>query len=148
MTIAKFFTHYPTRKLEWCIAMYTIGFGLWLMLPTEAMNTASFRGVLSMMSEGAWGRTYTLIGLAHVFALHVNGRSAVTPFLRLSVLLANSGMFQAMFWAVLAANPWGTAVFTYGFFAIGFCGPAIATAGTECGKELKILRARGRNVGH
>lgn len=138
----KFLTNWPTRKLEWSIAVYTIMFGLWLMLPMTAMSPGSFRRVLGVMSEGWWGLSYAAAGVWHVTALHINGRAAWTPFARLCALVINSQVFLAMAIHLAKTNPFGTGAFTYGFIAIGFCGPAIAAAAYDCGKEYKIWRGR------
>lgn len=140
-----FFTHYEIRKLEWCIVIYTIGFGLWLVLPPAAMNTESFTQVLLIMPETSWGFAYTFIGIAHGYAMKINGRAAWTPWVRAVTLLMNSLMFQTIFWAIAASNPWGTGAYTYGFFAFVFCGAAIVSAAEQCGEELKIIRARRQN---
>lgn len=136
------FTAYATRKLEWLMALYTLYFGLALTLPARSMNTPSFDTVLGILPEWGWGAAYIAVGFAHNLALHVNGRAAWTPFARLFALFLNSQVFLALTLGIAQSNPWGTAVFTYGFFAVGFCGAAIYTAAQDCGRELKIWQAR------
>lgn len=136
------FTHYPERKLEWTLAIYTLFFGLFLILPAMSMNTRSFTAALAFMPEPAWGAAYIVVGIIHNIALHINGRAAWTPFARLLALFLNSQVFLGLALGVGTSNPWSTAVFTYGFFAAGFCGAAIFTAAVDCGREFKIWQAR------
>lgn len=138
------FTHYRTRRLEWSLATYTLFFGLALLLPWPSMASLSFLTVLGLMSETSWGLVYTAVGLCHMMSLHINGRAAWTPFARLAALFLNSQVFLALAVGLMPANPLGTGVLTYGFMAVGFCGPAMAAAAFDCGREYKIWR--GRNV--
>lgn len=136
------FTHYPSRKLEWAIAWFTLLLGVWLLLPAEAMNTRSYNSALFLMSETQWGLTYLTAGIVHNIALHINGRAAWTPLGRFVALVLNSQVFLALALNLWNSNPWGLGGFTYTFFSIGFCGPALVAAGLDCGRELKIWRAR------
>lgn len=136
------FTNYPTRKLEWMISIYTLWFGLMLTLPMMSMSAASFIGALRMFGETTWGGIYASVGALHCYALHINGRAAWTPFARLAALFLNANAFLAMALSLAPVNFWGTGVLTYGFMAIGFCGACIYSAAQDCGKEVKIWRAR------
>lgn len=138
ISIGAWFTHYASRKLEWLIAGYTIYFGAALMLPPVSMGSANFRGALSLMTEGQWGAVYLLVGILHAVALHINGRSAWTPFARAGALFLNANVFLAMTIGIAEANHFSTGVFTYGFLACGFCGAALASAAHDCGREVKI----------
>ncbi|MFH5773615.1 hypothetical protein ACHFJ0_05135 [Paracoccus sp. NGMCC 1.201697] len=142
--IASWFTAYGRRKLEWLIAIYTVYFGIGLMLPPVSMAPRSFYGALALMSEQSWGAAYFAVGLLHAVALHVNGRAAWTPFARLGALFLNAQVFLAMTIGIAAVNPFSTGVLTYGFLAAGFCGAAIASAAHDCGREIKIWQG-GRN---
>jgi len=136
--IGAWFTNYGSRKLEWLISIYTIYFGSALMLPPTSMATNSFRGVLSTMGEPTWGGIYLMVGIIHAISLHVNGRSAWTPFARLGALFLNANVFLAMTFGLAETNPYSTGVITYGFLAMGFCGAAIASACHDCGREVRI----------
>lgn len=138
------FTNYPARKLEWMISIFTVYFGLLLMLPVQSMTSASFILALAIMGEAVWGLIYAAVGAFHCVALHVNGRAWWTPFARLAALFLNANAFLAMSFSLAPANPWGTGVHIYGFFAVGFCGAATYSAGIDCGKEIKIWRTRCR----
>lgn len=132
------FTNYVNRKLEWFIALYTIGFGLWLSLPPGSMNVVTFGRPLSWFSESEWGFMYLIIGLFHAFSLYINGRASWTPFARALFLLANSQILLALAGGAALVYPWGTGVYTYTAFAIGACGPAFFAASVDCGREIEI----------
>lgn len=136
------FTHYNQRRLEWLLAFYTLFFGVMISMPPTSMGSFGFTNALALMPETAWGLTYAVVGIVHNLALHVNGRAAWTPFARLAALALNSQVFLALALGVASVNPWSTGVFTYGFFAIGFCGAAIFAAAYDCGREIKIWRTR------
>lgn len=138
----QWFTRFSERRLEWALAIYTLFFGLFLILPPASMNTRSFTAALAFMPEIAWGAVYSVVGVIHNIALHINGRAAWTPFARLLALFLNSQVFLGLALGVGTSNPWSTGVFTYAFFGIGFCGAAIYTAAVDCGREFKIWQAR------
>lgn len=136
------FTHYRARKLEWSISLYTVLFGLWVLIPPRSMATSGYSPVLAMLPEWGWGLVYAITGSLHMIALHVNGRGWWTPFARLAALIVNSQVFLGLSMAFASSNPYGTAPLTYGAFAIVFCGPAIWTAAVDCGREAAIWRGR------
>lgn len=140
--VGSWFTSFGKRKLEWMLAIYTLGFGIWLLLPATSLNPSSFANALYFMDEGTWGAIYAIVGAFHLFALHVNGRAAWTPFGRLGAVTLNSQVFLAITVGVFPSNPWGSGVFTYGFLGIFFCGVCVISAAMDCGNEYKIWRAR------
>lgn len=139
-------THFERRRLEWTLAVYTLYFGIGLLMPAQSMSSSTFVGTLSLMSELGWGVAYSVVGVIHMVALHINGRAAWTPFARLAVLAFNSQVFLALCLSLVPANPWGTGVMTYGAIAIGFCGVAIIAAAQDCGKEIAIWRRRDAGI--
>ncbi|WP_072296157.1 hypothetical protein [Paracoccus sp. SM22M-07] len=140
------FTNFRQRRLEWCIALYTVGFGAFLMLPFVSFATAGYRGVLTLMSEFSWGLVYLLTGILHNVALHVNGRAAWTPFARVVTLFLNSQVFLAFALAFAHSNPAGSGVFTYAVIATLFCWVALWAAGEDCGREYKIWKEGRRHA--
>lgn len=141
------FTRYRERRLEYAIALYTLGFGLFILIPGTAMRVIYFGEALHFAPEWAWGIGLSAIGALHAYALHINGRAAWTPFARFVVLFFNMQIFTALAIAVAHRSPLSTGVFTYGFLAGGFCGMAIYSAGVDCGREAKIWLKRRRNGG-
>lgn len=140
--IPRWFTHFSKRKLEWVLALYTFCFGLWLLLPPISFNPSSFSNALYYADEGTWGMIYTIVGVVHLLALHVNGRKAWTPFGRLIAVTLNSQVFLAITIGVWPSNHWGSPVFTYGFLGLVFCGACIVSAAIDCGHEYAIWSAR------
>lgn len=141
----EWFTNFTNRKLEWALAIYSLLFGVMIALPPVSFSSENARGVLSIMNETRWGLLYAAAGMAHAVALHVNGRAAWTPFLRISVIFLNSQIFLAMALAFASANVWGTAVLTYGSMCFVFCLIAGHAAALDCGREWKIWNERNRD---
>lgn len=138
----RWFTKYRERKLEYGISFYTLFFGIFLILPPFSMSTPNFTVVLESLPERHWSILMMFIGALHVYALHINGRGAWTPFVRFGVLFINSQIFTSITLAIASVNPWSTGVFTYGFLVIGFCGMALYAAGIDCGREVKLWQER------
>lgn len=134
------FTRFPERRLEWVLAIYTLGLGLWLSMPAHSMNANSFVGALRLLPESGWGAIYIIVGVAHFAALHVDGRGWWTAFVRLAAVGINSQVFLALARGLITSNAWGTGVYTYGALGILFCGVAGWMASIDCGKELEIWR--------
>ncbi|MFS4437862.1 hypothetical protein ACMA5I_06590 [Paracoccaceae bacterium GXU_MW_L88] len=144
--MTSFFTHYPRRKLEWAIALYTVYFGAALLLPRTSMASYEFGSVLHILPEALWGCVYIAVGLIHNVALHVNGRGCWTPFARLAALSLNSQVFLALSLASAHSNAVSMSAITYFGVTIFFCGPAIWAAAGDCGREIAIMRgAHDRN---
>lgn len=139
----KWFTKFSERKLEFGLALYTIGFGLWLAIPGLSFTgSAGFAGVVSIMGEHLWSVMFFCVGTIHLYALHINGRAAWTPFARLAALLGNSAVLFNLSFGFWLNTPLSSGVYTYGFFAFGFCGMAIVPAAKDCGREIAIWRSR------
>lgn len=136
------FTHFASRRLEWCLAFYTTYFGLILTLPPKSMSSQSFSVALYQMTETQWGAVYLIVGIAHIMSLHINGRAAWTPFVRVGALFINCQVFLALSVSLGKVNSWGTGTHNYGFIALVFCGVALYAAAHDCGREIKIWRGR------
>lgn len=128
------------------LAIYTFGFGLWLLLPVNSFNPESFRRALYYVVEEGWGAIYAAVGAFHLVALHINGRAAWTPFGRLAAVIINSQVFLAITLGLFPSNPWGTGVYTYGMLGLAFCGVCIVSAAMDCGNELAIRRRRRHDL--
>lgn len=142
----RWFTHFGKRKLEWMIAIYTLGFGIFLMLPPESFNPSSFANALYYANEVTWGAIYAAVGAVHIIALHVNGKRAWTSFVRLAAVTLNSQVLLSITVGIWTSNHWGSGVFTYGFLGFAFCGVCIVSAAIDCGHEIAIWRA-GHAIG-
>lgn len=143
--ILSWFTNFRNRKLEWALSIYSFVFGILLALPPVSFASEGYRGVLSIMPETGWGVVYSLAGLSHCLALHVNGRAAWTPFARLAAVFINSQVFLAMALAFSMQNPWGSGVLTYGALCAIFCLFSGFAAASDCGREWKIWQERRRD---
>lgn len=133
--------NYHNRRLEWALAFYLLYIGAFLALPPLQMSSPSYRAVLDRASEGSWALTFLLEGLLLYFALQVNGRAAWTPFLRAGALFISAQTFL-VFAMSLSQVALGMSFATFLFISLGFCGIAFSTAAYDCGREIKIWRAR------
>lgn len=131
---------FKDRKLEWVLAAYTFGFGIFLAHPADSM-AKSMEGVTDIIPEREWGVLYATVGFLHISALHINGRSWWTPFVRLAASSFSFMVFSAMAISIITINPASTGAFTYSFMSLGFCLTSIVSAGVDCGKEWKIWRS-------
>jgi len=104
---------FRTRRLEVFVASYTLGFGFWLMLPFQSMNTAAFATLTEAVSEYRWGALFFFNGLSHALALIINGHRWWSPFVRWFAALT-SALVYAAFSIGFGVEHWhSTAVFTY-----------------------------------
>ncbi|AXC50082.1 hypothetical protein DRW48_10590 [Paracoccus suum] len=139
----RWFTKFPERKLEFGLAFYTLGLGLWLARPGLSFSgSAGFSGVTSIMREDYWAALFICVGSLHAYALHINGRAAWTPFARLVALFVNGLVLFNLAFGFWLYTPLSSGVYTYGFMAFGFCGMAIYAAAKDCGREIAIWRSR------
>ena len=61
-------TLFHRRKLEIFFAGQTLAFGLWLMMPFDAMTAPGFRYVVEAIPEHQWGSLFFFNGLCHMLA--------------------------------------------------------------------------------
>lgn len=146
--MAGFFTYYQKRKMEWFLAIYTAVYGLALFAPHESMKHPGYTSVIDMMSELHWACLFTVTGVLHMAALHVNGRAAWTPFARLIVLFVNAQVLTAFAVAFIPLGVFSTAVVNYSLLALLGCYPAMWFAAKDCGAELAIMQACSRHGKH
>lgn len=110
---------FKSRKMEWWYAFITLGFGIWLSFPQDAMATRAYTQLVGWMPEDDWAKMFGLTGLIHLLALYINGSRWWTPLLRFTVLVIN-----ALAYAVISAGFWAfywptTATYTYAAISIG-----------------------------
>lgn len=136
------FTNFSNKRLEWCLALYCVWIGTGMLLPPVTLGATTFRVALQYATETGWGGTFLASGILHMFALHINGRAAWTPFLRAAALAVSSQTFLAFALSLAPVSMFGMSFLTYLFFAIVFCGVAFSSAAFDCGREIKIWRMR------
>lgn len=136
------FTHFKERRLEFITAVYTVATGAFLALPVTSMNTSvGVAHATEFMAERVWAGVFVALGLASLWALHVNGRAAWTPHARLATSGLSMLAFAALASAFLAAQPQSLGVCAYALSAFLFCGNCVLSAARDVGQE--ISRRRG-----
>lgn len=138
----KWLTNYRNRRLEWALSTCTMTLGAVLLAPAASMGMPTYGSALRIMDEMDWGILYFIVGLCHVTALHIDGRAAWTPFVRLTALFLNSQVFLALSFGLAHVNPWSVGAFIFGYLSTVFCGMAIIAAAQDCGREIAIWRGR------
>ena len=105
--------HNHRRPHEFLFSLFTLGFGLWVALPTTSMATIAYEQIIRQASELQWGALFMLAGFGHGVSVLVNGSRWWTPITRAvaSLILAGSyGTIAIGFWT---AGPTSTAVYTF-----------------------------------
>lgn len=145
--MSEIFYQFDRRKLEWCIALYTILLGYSMMAPNDSLPANYQTGVVEHLGELGLGLLYVTIGCAHCMSLHVSYRSWKAPLVRIIVLGCNASLFVSVALAIGETNPWGFGFTTNIGLAFLFCGVAMRTAAADFGTELAIhrLTKRGQN---
>lgn len=138
------FFQFDRRKLEWCIALFTILLGYSLMAPNSSFPPSYKIGMLYHLDELELGLLYTAVGCAHCMGLHVSYQSLWAPLLRILVLGSNASLFFSVALAIGETNPWGFGFTTNTGLAFLFCGVAMRTAAADLGTELAIHRLKKR----
>lgn len=84
----------PFRLPEWIMAATMLLWG-WLVLTNPTMFAAnpSFEGMRAIMPQEGWGAAATLLGVAGLIGLGINGFWVATPFIR-----AVSSFGRAFLW--------------------------------------------------
>lgn len=106
------------RRLEWCVAIMTLGFGIFLNAGATSMSGPAYDQLLRWMPESRWGDAFLLTGAAHFTALVINGHAPWTPFVRFGTSCLNLLIFVLFSYGFWKVTPWSTAVFIYG--SLGF----------------------------
>jgi hypothetical protein len=110
---------FERRKLEVFLASATGGFGLFLLLPAQSMNTPAFVFVTADIAEPAWGLAFALNGAAHGLALAVNGSRWWSPLARCWAALYSATLYAILTVGFMAFSLTTTAVWTYGCLSAG-----------------------------
>lgn len=123
---------FKDRSTEWWVASYSFLYGLVLSLPPVSMGSPSFRTLLAVMPEAAWGTLFLVIGSAHMIALAVNGAGWWTPYARSLAASVNLFAYALIAWGIAVENPASPGVPTYGFLVCGTLGITLFRAARDC----------------
>lgn len=140
----KWFTHFDGRRLEYVTATHMVGFGVFLLLPARSMSgSAGLQAAAGMLHEAEWGLLFLTLGLVNLWALHVNGRAAWTPFARLAATGMAMAAYVAMSAGFVTAAPWSPGTYNLLSLAFLFCGNSFLAASRDAGREISRLRHGG-----
>lgn len=107
------------RRLEVFFATLTLGFGAFLLMPVESMDTPAMAHLTKTMDEAHWGGLFLVNGAMHCVWLAVNGARWWSPIVRYGA--AFGSMVLYMYWAagVAYVDSGSTAVYTYSALSVG-----------------------------
>lgn len=114
--------HFRKRAIEWGFALFTLGFGMWLIMPGVSMRGLAFENIRHVMAERDWALWFIFTGTSHLMSLWVNGRRDWTPFVRVGMSILAIIPYAILGGGFFLYNPVSTAVFTYWF---GCCGAGL-----------------------
>lgn len=132
---------FSERRLEWCIAMYTIVVGTILTIRPDGLQSSYWgSSTLSMAPAVVWGVAYLITGGAHTASLCSTREGWTSLILRIIALVINSQIFVALGLAIFVVNPWYLSTWTYFSLGFGFCGVALYSAVQELSQKYRAMR--------
>lgn len=111
------------RRLEVWAASGAFVYGVATILPWDSMASPAYSSLTTMLPEAVWGLLFLTGGLAHFFALAINGRRWWTPIVRcfMSLLTLSLYMTFALGFAVVNAQSGAVVSFLIGASAHALC---------------------------
>lgn len=111
------------RRLEWCVAIFTAGYGMFLGAAPASMDSPAYAYLLKWMLEARWGDIFLVVGLSCFCALVINGHAPWTPFVRFITSCLNLLLYLLFAYGFHQVDPWSTAVYVYSGWAVlaGLC---------------------------
>lgn len=98
-------SHFAVRSLEWFNSLTLFTWGSYVTLHpglfTADSRTVLYQGMVRMMPQEAWGLSATVVSLVQLFALFINGRWGLTPWLRAATSILSVGA-----WFFVSAGIW------------------------------------------
>ena len=132
---------FAERRLEWCLAIYTVLIGTILTFrPDGLVAMYATSGTLSIVPEIVWGLAYLTTGTLHTSYLCSTREGWTSLVGRLVALVINSQIFVALGLAIFVVNPWYLSAWTYFSLGFGFCGVAIYSAVQEMSAKYRAMR--------
>ncbi len=134
---------FARRRLEIFFAGQTLVYGLWLMLPFDAMSSPDFAVVVTSVPEHQWGTLFFFNGLCHLLALLVNGHRWWSPFIRWFAALTSMLVYASLALCFAAVDWRTTAVVNYAILSVGG-GMCLWTAWRDALTALRVRDAVAR----
>ncbi len=83
------------RALEWFSAFVMLGWGVTLLFPGDTLAGAQYAAFARFgMTEEFWSWAFSIVGIARLVALYINGRWPKSPHIRMA-----GSLFGALSWA-------------------------------------------------
>ena len=136
-------SHFAVRSLEWFNAITLFSWGSYVTLHpglfTMDDRVTLYQGLLRIMPQEAWGFTATLVALVQLFALFINGRWGLTPWLRAATSILSVGAwFFVSAGIYLAGSNTGLAVYPVLMLAGAFSAYRAASDAAEASFNKKL----------
>lgn len=135
---------YPTRTVEHAFAWFTLIWSYSVLMPGNMLSGPTYKPMLAIMPESAWGWTGAAIAILRVAALLGNGHWAPSPGFRLLGAAWGIGFWTLIslcYWQGVAAGaadfPMRRAVFVVILFEAYSC--------YRCGYDFQMRRAEKIN---
>lgn len=104
----------PFRIPEWIMSAMMLLWG-WLVLisPTMFADNVVFKGMVAILPQHGWGAAATLLGVAGLIGLGINGFWVATPFIRALASFGRAFLWLQIEFGLLAAGSptTGTAIY-------------------------------------
>lgn len=115
--------HFPTRVMEWALAVIMINWGIRLLTSDNVLELfPSFANMGAIMSESHWGLFCVIVGALRLLSLVINGTFSGTLYSKYSPHLRGlSAALCAFFWcqiciSMLGVLPISPGLSVYGVF--------------------------------
>lgn len=136
-------SHFAVRSLEWFNAITLFSWGGYVSLHpglfTGPGKDVLYRGLLQIMPQESWGFAATLVASIQLFALFVNGRWGLTPWLRAATSILSVGAwFFVSAGIYLAGSNTGLAVYPVLMLAGAFSSFRAASDAAEASFNRKL----------
>ena len=104
----------PLRVPEWILASMMLFWG-WMVLTNPAMFSANsaFGGMKAILAQEGWGAAASLLGMAGLVGLGINGLWVATPFIRAAAAFGRAFLWLQIEFGLLASQQptTGTAIY-------------------------------------
>jgi len=139
---------FPTRYLEWILALTAMMWGARLLAPGDIFVSTDLFQLLAFLPDVWWGWMMIAAGTARVIALAINGTFRDTVYSRYSPFARGiTAFFSMMFWLAVAVSAIGSPSQGAIMYPAWFVIEALTTYFVfgESGEILGKYRNGGRN---
>ena len=143
--------HFAVRSLEWFNSVILFSWGSYVSLHpglfTDQDRLVLYQGLLRLMPQEAWGFGATIVAVIQLFALFINGRWGLTPWIRAATSVLSVGAwFFVSAGIYLAGSNTGLAIYPILMLAGAYSAFRAASDAAEASFNKKLaaeLASRG-----